>query len=302
MTDILYTPNREQVVTTNAWAFLHWLRTTRGVDLPDWAALQRWSVGDRSAFGRAIMEFARLPDTPLRLGRHTGRLEAFVVRGPDGSRLVFDSDQLRQMHLDPRPPTPSPEGRGNVEPTPPPLWGGGRGAGAAETSSLPDELAPLARLWPPALLVRPLADLLLHADLRSDDRLLVAGNASWPWLATLLEGTTVILAAATPATLLATAAEEDATVLVAPAQALAEAAFQRARHRPNLGRLRTIIATGGPLSPEGRTRIYTWIKSDLMLLARTGDTLWGNPLEPVYAHPAATPGFFTPPASAPAPP
>ena len=165
---------------------------------------------------------------------------------------------------------------------------------------LPAEVsAPLVRLWPTALLIRPLADLLLHADLRPDDRLLVVGSPAWPWLAALLEGTTVILAAATASTLLTTAADEAATILVAPAQLLAEAAFQRARHRPNLANLRSIIATGGPLSPEGRTRIYTWIKSDLMLLARSGDTLWGNPLEPVYARPAASPGFFTPPASDP---
>ena len=39
MPDILHTLNRERIVASNAWAFLHWLRTTRGVDLPDWAAL-----------------------------------------------------------------------------------------------------------------------------------------------------------------------------------------------------------------------------------------------------------------------
>ena len=37
-----------------------------------------------------------------------------------------------------------------------------------------------------------------------------------------------------------------------------------------------------------------------MLLARTGDTFWGNPLEPVLAQPPATPAFLTPPASTPA--
>jgi hypothetical protein len=301
MAEILYAPNREQVVTSNAWAFLHWLRTTRGVDLPDWAALQVWSNGNRGAFGLAIAKFVRLPDAPLRLARHTGHQEALITRGANGSRLVFDRDQLRRMHPGPRPPTPPPKGRGSAEPTPPLLVGRGWGEGVAKTSPLPVALtAPLTRLWPPALLIRPLADLLLHADIRPDDRLLVVGSATWPWLAALLEGTTVILAAATPATLLATAADEAATVLVAPAQTLAEAAFQRARHRPNLARLRTIIATGGPLSPEGRTRIYTWIKSDLMLLGRTGDTFWGNPLEPVLARPVATPGFFTPPASDPA--
>jgi hypothetical protein len=275
MQAILYAPNREQVVTTNAWAFLHWLRTTRGVDLPDWQALQRWSVGDRPAFSAAVAAFARLGDAPLRLARHPGPQEALVLRRAGGAPIALSRDAMLNLdHHD----------GSDLQPLP------------------PDITAPFIRLWPPALLIRPLADLLLHADLRPDDRLLVVGSAPWPWLAAVLEGTSVILAAATPATLLATAAHDAATVLVAPAQTLAEAAFQRARNRPNLGALRTIVATGGPLSPEARTRIYTWIKSDLMLLARTGDTFWGNPLEPVYARPAASPGFFTPPASAPATP
>jgi len=296
MPDILHTPNGEHIVTTNAWAFLHWLRTTRGIDLPDWAALQRWSATDAAAFGSAIAVFARLADAPLRLGRHGGQQEALVLRRADGTRLALGRNQLRDVHHGgPLPPTPSRKGRGRTYSAPPPLARGGRGEGASS-----DITAPLQRLWPPALLVRPLAELLLHADLRPDDRLLVAGAAAWPWLAALLEGTTVILAAATPATLLATAAEEAASVLVAPAQWLADAAFRRPGPRPHLARLRTIVAGGGPLSPEARTRVYTWIKPDLLLLARTGDTLWGNPLEPVSARPDATPGFLTPPLSAPA--
>jgi hypothetical protein len=293
MPDILHTPNREQVVTSNAWAFLHWLRTTRGIGLPDWAALQRWSATDAAAFGAAIAAFARLPDAPLRLTRHAGRQEALVLRRADGERIAQTRDELQDPHPDP----PPLRGSGDSA-FPLPRSGGGSGWGCFP----PDIIAPLARAWPPALLIRPLAELLLHADLRPDDRLLVVGSAPWPWIVALLEGTSVILAAGAPDTLLATAAEERATVLVAPAQILAEAAFQRARRRPDLATLRTIIATGGPLSPEGRTRIYTWIKSDLMLLARTGDTFWGNPLEPVYARPAATPAFLTPPASVPATP
>ena len=152
--------------------------------------------------------------------------------------------------------------------------------------------APLARLWPPALLARPLADALLHADLRPDDRVLVSGGA-WPWLAALLNGSTLILGP--PEGLLPAAAEERATVLIAPAAALAQAAFRRPGRRPDLAALRSIVATGGPLSPEGRARIYTWIKPGVMLLARSGDTLWGNPLEPILARPAATPGLFRPP-------
>jgi hypothetical protein len=270
MADFLYAPNPEHVVTTNVWAFLHWLRTTCGIDLADWGALQRFSVGRSTEFRATVAEFARLPETPLRLARHSGTREALVFRRADGLRLGLSRDELVCASLEP--------------------------------SALPAELAaPLARLWPPASLIRPCAELLLHADLRPDDRLLVVGPA-WPWLAALLEGSAVILSTAAAVTLLAVAAEERATVLVAPAQVLAEAAFQRPRNRPNLASLRTIIATGGPLSPEGRRRIYTWVKSDLMLLARTGDTVWGNPLEAVPVRPTASPALLTPPASVPEPP
>jgi hypothetical protein len=222
MAETLYSPDRERVVTTNAWAFLHWLRTARGVALSGWADLQRWSAASPAAFAAAVAAFARLPEAPVRLGGQS---------------------------------------------------------------------------WPPHLLIRPLADVLLHADVRRDDRLLAVGPA-WPWLAARLEGATVIPCSTSD--LLAGAATERASVLAVPAQALAEAAFPRRGPRPHLAGLRTIVATGGPLSPEARRRVYTWIKSDVMLLARTGDTYWGNPLEPVLARPPATPAFATPPASAPA--
>jgi hypothetical protein len=258
MTEILYAPHRERVVTTNAWAFLHWLRTAYDVDLADWAALQRFSAERANDFRAAVMAFARLPDGPIQLVREGAPAKDLVLRRADGARLPFN------------------------------------------TATPPAEIAAsLARLWPPALLVRPLADLLLHADIRPDDRLLTVGPA-WPWLVALLQGTALTLAAAPANAVLSVAADERATVLIAPAQLLAEAAFQRARKRPDLAALRTIVATGGPLSPEGRRRIYTWVKSDLMLLARTGDTLWGNPLEPVLIRPSATPALLTPPASAPA--
>jgi hypothetical protein len=268
MADILYAPDRERVITTNAWAFLHWLRIARGIDLADWSALQRYSAERPDDFRAAVAAFARLPAGGLRLARHAGAQEALVLRRAGGARVAVSRDELRHPHPNPLPQA----GEGDVG-------------------------APLRRLWPAGLLIRPMAELLLHADLRPDDGLLVVG-ATWPWLAALLEGTTVIVAA--PADLLASAAEERATVLVAPAQMLGEAAFHRARRRPDLAALRTIIATGGPLSPEGRTRIYTWVKSDVLLLARSGDTFWGNPLEPVLARPPATPAFLTPRPSGPA--
>jgi hypothetical protein len=264
MTEILYAPDRERLVTTNAWAFLHWLRVVRNVDLTGWQALQRWSVDDPAAFASAIAEFARLAGPPLQLMRRPGTREALVWRAAHSARLPLTRDDY-----------------------------------PASLGSLPPDIAAaLTRRWPAEALIRPLAELLLHADLRPDDRVLVAG-AAWPWLAALLEGTTVILAA--PDDLLAIAGQERATVLVAPPRLLSEAAFPRPGRRAALAPLRTVIAAGGPLSPEGRRRIYAWLKADVMLLARTGDTFWGNPLEPVWAQPAAAPALLTPPASVPPP-
>ena len=108
MADILYAPDRERVVTTNAWAFLHWLRTTRGIDLPDWAALQRWSAADQAAF-RAGDRRVRPPAGRCRYGlaRHGGQQEALVLRRADGSRLAFSRDLLRDLSAR----TPPPAGR-----------------------------------------------------------------------------------------------------------------------------------------------------------------------------------------------
>jgi hypothetical protein len=273
MADNLYAPSRERVITTNAWAFLHWLRMVRRLDVPDWSTLRQFSGAHPEEFRTLVAAFARLPDEPLCLARRSGRAEALVFRRFDGARIACCRDDLRNAAVELR-----------------------------VLAGLPSDIAtPLTRPWPPAILVKPIADVLLHADLRPADRVLVIGPA-WPWLVALLEGTTVVLATSTAAALLSLAAEEHASVLVAPAQTLAEAAFQRSRRRPELSNLRTIIATGGPLSPEGRRRIYTWVKSDLMLLARTGDTIWGNPLEPVLLRPVASPALLTPPPSAPATP
>jgi hypothetical protein len=239
----LYVPHPERIATTNAWAFLHWLRFTGGPALADWTALQRFSADQPSRFADAIAQFAKLPDPPIRLA---------------------------PMHAD-----------SNISIR---LAAAQAGGEPAEARFPPELAAPLTRLWPPALLIRPLAEVLLHADLRPDDRVLIAGP-HWPWLVALLQGTSLILASP-PTNLLAAVAAERATVLTGPAPAIAQAAFRRPS-RPDLSALRTIVATGGPLSPEERTRIYTWVKTDIMLLARTGDTLWGNPLEPVVALPTS---------------
>jgi hypothetical protein len=255
MTEVLYAPDREHVVTTNAWAFLHWLQTVRGVDLAGWAALQRFSVDKAVDFRLAVAAFAGLSDEFQR---------------PPASIPGLAGEGASQANL------PAPDA-------------------AAIPAVAPDR--PQIDLSRTALL-RPLADILLHADVRPDDRLLISG-AAWPWRAAELLGATVLIAPVA-ADLLTTAATECASILVATASTLAEAAFRRPSRRRDLSNLRTIVATGGPLSPEGRRRIYTWVKSDVMLLARTGDTSWGNPLEPVLAQPPATPAFLTPPPSGPA--
>ncbi len=165
--------------------------------------------------------------------------------------------------------------------------------GAAQ---VPHAAAPLRRAWPRASLIRPVAEVLLHADLRPDDRVLVAAGPPWPWLVALRQGTGLVLAAPPPAAkLLAMASEEQATVLVADAMALPDAAFQRAGPRPDLSRLRCVIALGGSLAPAARARIYTWLKADLLLLARAGDRLWGSALDPVPARALAPLSFFRPP-------
>ncbi|MGA9867494.1 MAG: hypothetical protein WBQ75_13780, partial [Acetobacteraceae bacterium] len=79
--------------------------------------------------------------------------------------------------------------------------------------------------------------------------------------------------------------------------ALPDAAFQRTGRRPDLSRLRCVIAVGGPLAPEARVRIYTWLKADLLLLARAGDRMWGSALDPVRARAGPPLSFFRPPPS-----
>ena len=283
MADILYAPNRERVITTNAWAFLHWLRTTRGIALADWTALQRfrWS-GQRSSAPRC--RFSRLPPVRLRSRASRGRRRPGVPASGWVHALL--SAATRSGDLSASPPPPAGKGRGRV----------GRNASSLQTWPHRSR-----RLWPSALLIRPLADLLLHADLRPDDRLLVSARPGHGsphcWRA--------------PPSFSRPSLDADCWPPPPRSVPLFWLPPRRPRPRPRSSApatvrisptCATIIATGGPLSPEGRRRVYTWVKSDLMLLARTGDTFWGNPLEPVLARPPATPALLTPPASDPATP
>jgi hypothetical protein len=86
-------------------------------------------------------------------------------------------------------------------------------------------------------LAAALAVVLLEADLRPDDRLLVAGTAPWPWEAARTQGIPVILAReATPASLRAVAEAERASAIAAP-PAWLEAAGLTAGGLPGFARL-----------------------------------------------------------------
>ncbi|MDQ2805071.1 MAG: hypothetical protein M3Y41_21225 [Pseudomonadota bacterium] len=227
---MLFAPDAERIATSNAWAFLHWLRFVRGRHLSGWSALTEFAVAEPAEFAAAIAAFASLLPLPL------------------------------------------PQGEGEGE---------GEGDCAAP---LTPALSPRKRGWRGGLL----AGLLLHADLRPDDRVLVAGCAARPWVAARLQGTTVILTALPADALIEAAAAEQASVVVAPASILAEAAFGQ---KASLGALRTIIAVGGSLSPQARAEIYARIKVDVLLLARSGNRLWGSPLDPVPASPGQARSF-----------
>ncbi len=263
--DTLWTPSPEQILTTNAWAFLHWLEATRGMALEGWGGLHGFSAADPAGFRAAFAAFAGLPEGPSRITRHAGEREALVLRDALGGRRTVSRDELAADHV-----------------------------GLSKLGLPADIIAAVARLWPRATLTQALADLLLHQDIRPDDRVLIAGNPSWPVLAALLEGATILFHAGRPDRLLAAAAEEQASVLVAPAAWLADLSFQRSVPRPDLRALRSIVSTGGPLAPEARIRVSTWIRPNLMLLARAGETIWGNPLEPVRVRPSPSPALFAP--------
>jgi hypothetical protein len=84
------------------------------------------------------------------------------------------------------------------------------------------EFARLPRARAP--LVPALAAVLLEADLRPDDRVLVAGIRPWPWLAARTQGISVLLAGAVTAGTLRAAADADGASVVAAPPAWLQAA------------------------------------------------------------------------------
>ena len=174
----------ERQVCTNLWAYLQWLQATGQATLAGRADLRRWAEGEPERWSASIQSFARLPDAPSRLLPPPPCKGSLVLRSlHPGSRRAWTTDALARE--------------------------------AAE--DLPSDLAHLlAAEHPAAALTDAAAVLLLDADLRPDDRVLLADATLWPWAWALREGATLIVCPdAEPAALPGIAEEERASLLVA---------------------------------------------------------------------------------------
>jgi acetoacetyl-CoA synthetase len=147
-------------------------------------------------------------------------------------------------------------------------------------------------------LLQHLKELVLHTDLRRDDRIFyftTCGWMMWNWLvSSLAVGATVLLydgAPLWPARILWDMAErEKITVFGTSAKYLAmiEKEGLEPGRTHDLGALRAILSTGSPLAPPSYDYVYGSIKRDLHLASISGGTdiiscfALGNPIGPVW--------------------
>lgn len=148
-------------------------------------------------------------------------------------------------------------------------------------------------------LIQHLKELVLHFDLKRDDRIFyftTCGWMMWNWLvSSLAVGATVALYDGAPFhpqpdSLWHMAEEEKLTVFGTSAKYLAalEKAGVKPRRNFRLDRLRAILSTGSPLLPENFDFVYRDIKEDLQLSSISGGTdivscfALGNPILPVW--------------------
>jgi acetoacetyl-CoA synthetase len=148
-------------------------------------------------------------------------------------------------------------------------------------------------------LLQHLKELVLHTDLKEEDRIFyytTCGWMMWNWLvSSLATGSTVMLYDGSPwypapDTLLEYAASEQITHFGVSAKYLS--ALEKSGAKPirthALHALKTILSTGSPLLPESFDYVYRDIKSDVQLSSISGGTdilscfALGNPLLPVY--------------------
>lgn len=158
------------------------------------------------------------------------------------------------------------------------------------------------------VLINHLKELLLHTDLKREDRILYITSCSWMmwnWLiSSLAVGATVVLYDGNPlypepGAMWRIIDEERVTIFGCSASYLLflkkEGYSPRSSH--NLASLREISQTGSPLSAEGFEYVYSDIKSDLHFNSISGGTdingcfAAGSPTLPVYAGELQSPGL-----------
>ena len=148
-------------------------------------------------------------------------------------------------------------------------------------------------------LLQHLKELVLHTDLRRDDRIFyytTCGWMMWNWLvSSLAVGATVVLYDGAPMApakdlLWRMAAEERVTVFGTSAKylALCEKDGLVPGEAGDLGALRAILSTGSPLAAHSYDYVYGRIKPDVHLASISGGTdivscfALGNPTMPVF--------------------
>ncbi len=148
-------------------------------------------------------------------------------------------------------------------------------------------------------LIQHLKELMLHTDLKSDDRIFyftTCGWMMWNWLvSSLAVGATIMLYDGNPfhprpEILFDYIEQEKISIFGASAKYIS--ALEKAGSKPvqshDLKSLNSILTTGSPLLPESFDYIYRDIKHDLQLSSISGGTdivscfALGNPLLPVY--------------------
>src|SRR6185295_12788276 len=148
-------------------------------------------------------------------------------------------------------------------------------------------------------LLQHLKELVLHTDLRREDRIFyftTCGWMMWNWLvSSLAVGASVVLYDGAPLapdadSLWTMAQEERATVFGTSAKYLAmiEKADVKPARTHDLGALRAILATGSPLAAPSFDYVYEHVKRDVQLSSISGGTdiiscfALGNPAGPVW--------------------
>ena len=148
-------------------------------------------------------------------------------------------------------------------------------------------------------LIQHLKELVLHTDLKREDRIFyftTCGWMMWNWLvSSLAVGATIVLYDGSPfhpapKQLFDMAEQERLTVFGTSAKYIAAA--EKAGLQPavthNLSALRAVLSTGSPLAAESFDYVYQNVKKDVCLASISGGTdliscfALGNPITPVF--------------------